>query len=108
MLCVMALLFVPPSATKKNTFFFGLAPDHDVEFLQLDVDGVVVLDEEDLHLVLEDVGSLLDDQVDVPEGDVLNLRLGGEQRHQRRGQLLAQVRHKIGVLVKDHPILMST
>ena len=29
--------------------------DHDVELLELDVDGVVVLDEEDLHLVLQDL-----------------------------------------------------
>ena len=29
--------------------------DHDVELLELDVDRVVVLDEEDLHLVLQDL-----------------------------------------------------
>ena len=73
-------------------------PDHDVQLLQLDVDGVVVLDEEDLHLVLEDVGALLDDQVDVPECHILNFGLGGEQGHQRRGQLLAQVGDEVGIL----------
>jgi hypothetical protein len=99
--CVSWRSYLSHRQRRRKTRFFGLTPDHDVEFLQLDVDRVVVLDEEDLHLVLEDVGSLLDDQVDVPEGDVLNLRLGGEQRHQRRGQLLAQVRHKIGVLLKN-------
>jgi hypothetical protein len=59
----------------------GLAgePDHDVQLLQLDVDGIVVLDEEDLHLVLEDVGPLLDDEVDVAQGHVLHLH-GGENR----------------------------
>ena len=29
--------------------------DHDVKLLELDVDGVVVLDEEDFHLVLQDL-----------------------------------------------------
>jgi hypothetical protein len=48
-------------------------PDHDVQLLQLDVDGIVVLDEEDLHLVLEDVRPLLDDEVDVAQGHVLHL-----------------------------------
>ena len=54
----------------------GLAgkPDHDVQFLQLDVDGVVVLDKEDLHLVLEDLRPLLDDKVDVAQGNVLHLK----------------------------------
>ena len=32
--------------------------DHDVKFLQLHVDGVVVLDEEDLHLILQKVWSV--------------------------------------------------
>jgi hypothetical protein len=48
-------------------------PDHDVQLLQLDVDGIVVLDEEHLHLVLENVGPLLDDQVNVPQRHILNL-----------------------------------
>ena len=54
----------------------GLAsePDHDVQLLQLDVDGVVVLDKEHLHLVLEDVRPLLDDEVYVTQGHVLNLQ----------------------------------
>jgi hypothetical protein len=59
----------------------GLAgeSDHDVQLLQLDVDGIVVLDEEDLHLVLEDVRPLLDDEVDVAQRHVLHLH-GGENR----------------------------
>lgn len=73
-------------------------PDHDVQLLQLDVDGVVVLDEEDLHLVLEYIGALLDDQVDVAKCDVLNFRLGREESDQWWGQLLAQVGHEISVL----------
>ena len=73
-------------------------PDHDVQLLQLDVDGIVVLDEEDLHLVLENVSTLLDDQVDVTEGDVLDLGFGGEKGDQGRGQLFAQVGDKICVL----------
>ena len=53
----------------------GLAgqSDHDVELLQLDVDWVVVLHEEDFHLVLEDVRPLLNDEIDVPESHVLRL-----------------------------------
>jgi hypothetical protein len=49
-------------------------PDHNVQLLQLDVDGVVVLDKEHLHLVLENVGPLLDDEVDVTQGYVLDLQ----------------------------------
>lgn len=33
---------------------------------------------------------LLDDEVDVPEGDVLDLGLSGQQGDQRRGELLQQ------------------
>ena len=73
-------------------------PDHYVQLLQLDVDGVIVLDEEDLHLVLEYIGALLDDQVDVAKCDVLNFRLGREESDQWWGQLLAQVGHEISVL----------
>ena len=50
-------------------------PDHDVQLLQLDVDRVVVLHEEDLHLVFEDVRPLLYDEIDVPQSHVLDLRL---------------------------------
>ena len=53
-----------------------LLPNHDVEFLQLDVDGVVVLDEEDLHFVLEDFVPLLDNEIDVAQRHVLNFRFG--------------------------------
>ena len=51
-------------------------PDHDIEFLQLDVDGVVVFDEEDLHFVLEDFVPLLDDEIDVAQRHILNFRFG--------------------------------
>jgi hypothetical protein len=48
--------------------------------------------------VLEYIGALLDDQVDVAKCDVLNLRLGREESDQWWGQLLAQVGHEISVL----------
>ena len=62
--------------------------DHDVQLLQLDVDRVVILHEENLHLVLEDVRPLLNDQIDVPQSHVLNLRLGGEKSDQGWGEFL--------------------
>ena len=46
-------------------------PNHDIQFFELDVDGVVVLDEEHLYLVLED------DEVDVPQSHMLHLSLDG-------------------------------
>lgn len=33
---------------------------------------------------------LLHDQVDVPQGNILNFRLSGQQGHQRRGKFLQQ------------------
>ena len=57
---------------------------HDVQLLQLDVDRVVILHEEDLHFVFENVRPLLDDEIDVPESHVLDLRLRGEKGDQRR------------------------
>ena len=68
----------------------GLAgqSNHDIELLQLDVDWVVVLHEEDFHLVLEDVRPLLNDEIDVPESHVLHLRLRGQEGHQRGRQFL--------------------
>ena len=65
--------------------------DHDLQLLQLDVDGVVVLAEEDLHLVLEHLRAALDDDVDVAQRDVLDLVLlpARQQRDQRRRELLA-------------------
>ena len=53
--------------------------DHDVQLLQLDVDRVVILHEENLHLVLEDVRPLLNDEIDIPQSHVLNLQLVGEK-----------------------------
>ncbi len=44
--------------------------DHDLELLHLDVNRIVVLAEEDAHLVRENVGALLHDQVDVAQRDV--------------------------------------
>ena len=62
--------------------------DHDVQLLQLDVDRVVVLHEENLHLVFEDVRPLLYDEIDVPQSHVLDLRLRGEKGDQGRGEFL--------------------
>jgi hypothetical protein len=75
----------------------GLAgqPDHDVQLLQLDVDGVVVLDKKHLHLLLKNIRSLLNDEVDIPESDVLHLRLTGQEGDQGWGELLGDVSHKV-------------
>ena len=51
----------------------------DFELRELDVDGVVVLAEEHLDIVLEDKRSPLDDEEDVAEGDVLDFVARGEE-----------------------------
>lgn len=43
-----------------------------------------------LDFRLEDAGALLDDEVDVAQGNVLRLRLRVQQGHQRRGQLAGE------------------
>lgn len=73
-------------------------PNHNVKLFKFDVDRVIVFHEEDLHLVLQDISTLLNDQVDVTESDVLDLWLGGQQGHQGRCKFLAQVGDKIGIL----------
>ena len=75
-------------------------PDHDVQFFQLDINGVVVLDEEHLHFVLQDFIPLLHDEIDVAQRHVLNFRFGRQQRHQRRRQLLLKVYHEVRGLVQ--------
>ena len=54
----------------------------------LDVDGVVVLAEEDLDLMRQDLRELFHDQADVAQGNVLDLGLPGEQRHLAAKQIL--------------------
>mmetsp|Transcript_15997 Transcript_15997/g.41525 ORF Transcript_15997/g.41525 Transcript_15997/m.41525 type:complete len:1014 (+) Transcript_15997:689-3730(+) len=71
--------------------------DHDLQLLQLDVHGVVVLAEEHLDFMGKDLLAALHDQVDVPQRHVLDLRLCAQQRHQRRRHLLLQ--HLDGLLV---------
>lgn len=56
-------------------------PVDDLEFSELDVDRIVVLAEEDLDVVPEYRGSPLNDQVDVAQGDVLNLVARRQQSH---------------------------
>ena len=51
--------------------------DHDVQLPTLD--RVIVLHEENFHLVFEDVRPLLNDEIDIPQSHVLNLQLVGEK-----------------------------
>mmetsp|Transcript_12057 Transcript_12057/g.38535 ORF Transcript_12057/g.38535 Transcript_12057/m.38535 type:complete len:250 (-) Transcript_12057:738-1487(-) len=75
--------------------------DHDLQLLHLDVDGVIVLAEEDLDLVRQDGGALLHNQTDVAQRHILDLRRRRrQQRHQRRCQLALQGADH--VLVVDH------
>lgn len=46
--------------------------DHNLELLHLDVGWIIVLAEEDAHLVREGFGTLLEDEVDVAQGDPLH------------------------------------
>jgi hypothetical protein len=63
-----------------DIFLAGEA-DHDLELLNLDVGRVIVLAEEDAHLVLKKVRSLLKEEVDVAKGDPLDLRGRGYHSH---------------------------
>jgi hypothetical protein len=47
-----------------------------IQLLDLGAGRVVELAEEDAHLVLEDVGSVLREEVDISEGDPLDLGSG--------------------------------
>mmetsp|Transcript_10469 Transcript_10469/g.36831 ORF Transcript_10469/g.36831 Transcript_10469/m.36831 type:complete len:710 (+) Transcript_10469:291-2420(+) len=71
---------------------------HDVHLLQLDVHRVVVLAEEHLDVRGEDAGALLDDEANVPQDDILDLRLAREQGDQRRVQLLGQGAERLCVV----------
>jgi hypothetical protein len=51
----------------------------DLKLGELDVDGVVVLAEEDFDVVLEDERAALDDEVNVAKGDVLHFVARGEE-----------------------------
>mmetsp|Transcript_10368 Transcript_10368/g.32381 ORF Transcript_10368/g.32381 Transcript_10368/m.32381 type:complete len:728 (+) Transcript_10368:216-2399(+) len=64
--------------------------DHDVYLLQLDVHWIVVLAEEHLDITRQDPRTLLHDQADVSQGDILHLGLARQQRHERRIHLLRQ------------------
>lgn len=46
---------------------------HNVQFLKLHIYGIIVLDKEHLHLMLEDVGPLLNNEVDVAKRHILHL-----------------------------------
>lgn len=46
---------------------------HDVQLLKLHIYGIIVLDKEHFHLMLEDVRPLLNDEVDVAKRHVLHL-----------------------------------
>lgn len=58
---------------------FADEANHDIKLLQLDVNGVVVFDEEDLDVVGEDFGTLLHNEINVAESNILDLGLRGEK-----------------------------
>ena len=56
--------------------FFSRKTIHNLQFSEFDVDRVVVLAEEDLHVVLEYGRSSLDDQQNIPEHNILHFGTG--------------------------------
>lgn len=62
-------------------------PYHDIQLLHLDIQRVVVFAEEYPHLVRQDLGTLLQQQVDVPQRYPLHLGWGAQECHQRRRHL---------------------
>ena len=76
--------------------------DEQLELLHLDVVGVVVLAEEDLNRRGHQVRNLLDDQTQVAQRHVAQLRaLDARQRHQRVRQLVQRGFHELFVAVLD-------
>jgi len=65
--------------------------DEELELLQLDVERIVVLAEEDLEVLAEETLVALTDKLEVAEGHVLDLGLLGEQRDERRAELLEKL-----------------
>lgn len=76
--------------------------DHDLELLKLDVQWVLVVAEEDSYFFVEHVRPLLDDQVDVADGDVLDLGVSAHERDQRRSQLSADASDLVEALDEVH------
>lgn len=64
---------------------------HDLEFLQLEVGRVVEFTEKHPHLLAQDVGLGLQQEVDVPQGNVLDLRGRGNEGHCVTGQHQPQI-----------------
>ena len=70
--------------------------DDDLELLHLDVNGVVVFRKEDFDFTLKDARALLNDEIDIAEGNILDLGLGVQEGDERRGKLAGQVADGIG------------
>mmetsp|Transcript_6699 Transcript_6699/g.11728 ORF Transcript_6699/g.11728 Transcript_6699/m.11728 type:complete len:532 (+) Transcript_6699:656-2251(+) len=71
--------------------------DDNLQLLHLDINRIIILAKEHLDLILQNARTFLDNQVDIPQRHVLNLRLGIEQRHQRRGQFARQCPQTLGM-----------
>ena len=65
--------------------------DHDLELLDLDVGRVVVLAEEDAHLVREGARATLQDEVDVAQRDPLDLGRRRDERDCGRARTASQL-----------------
>ena len=72
-----------------NVAVIGQTNDN-IEFFQLDIDGVIVLDKEHFDAILQNLWSLLNNEVDVAQGNVLDLGLARQECHQGRSELLCQ------------------
>eukprot|EP01137_Pigoraptor_chileana_P028939 Opistho-2@13440 len=81
----------------RNVVVGGEA-DHNVKLLQLDVDGVIVLDKEHLRLLAQDLGALLHNDANVAECNILDLRLGREEGNERGSELLGHRGNKCSIV----------
>ncbi len=69
----------------------------DLDLLKLHVNWVSVLDEEDLDILVEDRGALVQDELYVSERYVLDLVRGSQQRDQRVRQPGCRCPHELNI-----------
>ena len=75
---------------------------HDLQFLHLDVNWIVVFAEKHLDFVFQNLLVLLNNQVDVPQSNILHLRFRAQTSNDGRRHLPAAPSYDITVLHVSH------
>src|SRR5258706_250050 len=72
--------------------------DHNIELLNLDIGRVIILTEKHTHLILEDVRALLQQKVNVSQGDPLDFCCRRDEGDEWGGHLADELFHQFGSL----------